>query len=305
LLPEQVRARVRNPPIPAVRHSRRGGQLRGQAPAELRILGAVPHPNIPNLHPQHRRQRLPGSAPCRTSAFDQLVWPGGRHAVMEPGPQLVRRGRNDGKTAHPLARRRAPGFPQSGYSIELSSGSRQRRCRTPRGRPAWSRRPPPSVEGREADLDVLRPMRNQAPAQDLEAAIYRPGLPRKVAPRRRLSLALNSEAVRQDAHRFGRCALPRRRETARAGHEAGHWRSNADNVRSFLLRSEVERGKTISTGERQHLGDQPDVARLRRFRRAMPPACRALLRPRRRGRTPRRVPARLTTRLGRLGSERE
>jgi len=210
---------------------------------------------------------------------------------MEPGPQLVRRGRNDGKTAHPLARRRAPGFPQSGYSIELSSGSRQRRCRTPRGRPAWSRRPPPSVEGREADLDVLRPMRNQAPAQDLEAAIYRPGLPRKVAPRRRLSLALNSEAVRQDAHRFGRCALPRRRETARAGHEAGHWRSNADNVRSFLLRSEVERGKTISTGERQHLGDQPDVARLRRFRRAMPPACRALLRSHRRGRAPRRVPA--------------
>src|ERR1700724_3297853 len=46
-----VSAKVGSPPIRAVRHSRRGGQLRGQAPPELRLLGAVPHPNVLGRHP--------------------------------------------------------------------------------------------------------------------------------------------------------------------------------------------------------------------------------------------------------------
>ena len=50
-------------PIPAVRHSRRGGQLRGQAPAELRLLGAVPHPNVLGRQPQHLRDRRPRIGP--------------------------------------------------------------------------------------------------------------------------------------------------------------------------------------------------------------------------------------------------
>ena len=71
-------ANVGLPPIPAVRHSRRERQLRGQAPAELRLLGAVPHPNIPSFTPSASASATRASAPCLTRARDQLVWPGGR-----------------------------------------------------------------------------------------------------------------------------------------------------------------------------------------------------------------------------------
>ena len=44
-------------------HSRRGRQLRSQAPPELRLLGAVPHPNVLSPNPQHPRERLPRIGP--------------------------------------------------------------------------------------------------------------------------------------------------------------------------------------------------------------------------------------------------
>jgi hypothetical protein len=66
----------RNPATPMcrgegpLRHSRRGGQLRGQAPAELRLLGAVPHPNVLPRNPQHPPSATRGLASCQ--GFSQL-----------------------------------------------------------------------------------------------------------------------------------------------------------------------------------------------------------------------------------------
>ena len=50
----------------------------GQTPSRDRLPGAVPHPNVLGAHPQHPARANPGSAPWRTTAFDQRVWPGGR-----------------------------------------------------------------------------------------------------------------------------------------------------------------------------------------------------------------------------------
>jgi hypothetical protein len=60
-------AKDRLPPIPAVRHSRRGGRLRGQAPGGLRLLGAVPHPSpeCPRPAPPHPRERQSRIGPVR------------------------------------------------------------------------------------------------------------------------------------------------------------------------------------------------------------------------------------------------
>src|ERR1700730_14093193 len=45
-----------------------------------------------------------------------------RHSIMQFGYQLVRRGRDDRKAAHPLARRRAPRFPQAGERHQSLTG---------------------------------------------------------------------------------------------------------------------------------------------------------------------------------------
>jgi len=39
------------------------------------LFAVVPNPTVLRRHPQHPASAAPGSAPCRTRAFDRLVWP--------------------------------------------------------------------------------------------------------------------------------------------------------------------------------------------------------------------------------------
>jgi hypothetical protein len=41
------------------------------------LIGAFPRPDFLDSHSQHPPSATPGSAPWRTRAFDQVVWPGG------------------------------------------------------------------------------------------------------------------------------------------------------------------------------------------------------------------------------------
>jgi hypothetical protein len=47
----------------------------------VRLLGALPHPNVLGEHPEYLREPQSRIGPCRTGAFDQLVWPGGRQVL--------------------------------------------------------------------------------------------------------------------------------------------------------------------------------------------------------------------------------
>ena len=53
----------------------------------MRAFRAISHPNVLDGHPQHLRQRHPGSNPCRARAFDQRVTPFGAfpHRRREQG----------------------------------------------------------------------------------------------------------------------------------------------------------------------------------------------------------------------------
>src|ERR1700732_2380143 len=116
---------------------------------------------------------------------------------MQFGYQLVRRGRDDRKAAHPLARRRAPRFPQTGERHQSLTGKPYGI-----GLPFFAELLPfvEAVEGNqaapageglakgrlgidplrfgidvgEADLEVLSPKRHEPPAHDIAAALSRP-----------------------------------------------------------------------------------------------------------------------------------
>jgi len=80
----------------------------GQATPGFHLLGTVPHPNILCAHPSTTASAALGSAPRRTRALDQLVWPG--------GPWSLDRGRTVRRIAKPRLSNSIIPWPQAGES---------------------------------------------------------------------------------------------------------------------------------------------------------------------------------------------
>jgi hypothetical protein len=139
---------------------------------------------------------------------------------MDFAAQFVRRGGNDREAAHPFAAGRMPVFPQARKRHDAAIGERQRIGLFPargffplvkvvgryKATPALERFAEGrfvldtlglGVDIREAALDVLGPIGDQAPAQHIEAALFGLGV------------------VADDRQGIGRRHVPARREVRR------------------------------------------------------------------------------------------